>query len=63
MGVQGLLVPLIPDIMGGVRCMLFPQEKLRDLLEKGYGFDGPSCGFCSVDDSDLLAMPDPKTRV
>jgi len=56
-------VPLIPDIIGGVRCKLFPQEKLGDLLEKGYGFDGSSCGFCSVEDSDLLAMPDPKTRV
>ena len=56
-------MPLIPDITGGVRCKLFPQEKLRDLLEKGYGFDGSSCGFCGVEDSDLLALPDPGTKV
>ncbi len=53
----------MPDIRGGVRCKFFPYEKLPELLEDGYGFDGSSCGFCGVEDSDLLALPDPKTRV
>ena len=63
MAVHGLVVPLIPDIVGGVRYKLFPAEKIEELLEKGYGFDGYSCGFCHVEDSDLLALPDPSTRV
>ena len=57
------MAPLIPAITGGVRCKYFPAEKLRSLLERGYGFDGSSCGFCHVEDSDLLAMPDPATKV
>ena len=63
MSVRGLVVPLIPAITGGVRCKYFPAEKLGSLLEKGYGFDGSSCGFCHVEDSDLLAKPDPGTKV
>ncbi len=63
MSVQGMVVPLIPAIMGGVRCKYFPAEKLSSLLTSGYGFDGSSCGFCHVEDSDLLAMPDPATKV
>ncbi|RLI38198.1 glutamine synthetase [Candidatus Bathyarchaeota archaeon] len=63
MGVQGLVVPLIPVITGGVRCKYFPAEKLPSLLEKGYGFDGSSCDFCHVEDSDLLAKLDPRTKV
>ena len=63
MGVQRLVAPLIPAVAGGVRCKYFPAERLGSLLEKGYGFDGSSCGFCHVEDSDLLAKPDPETKV
>ena len=48
MAVKGFVVPLVPDIRGGVRCKFFPYEKLPELLEDGYGFDGSSCGFCGI---------------
>ncbi|RLI08504.1 glutamine synthetase [Candidatus Bathyarchaeota archaeon] len=63
MAVQKLLAPLIPDITGGVRCKFFPADKKEALLKAGYGFDGSSCGFCHIEDSDLLALPDPETEV
>ena len=56
------MAPLIPDLLGGVRCKLFPPEGLEELLKDGYNFDGSSCGFCPINNSDLVALPDPSTE-
>ncbi|RLI10820.1 glutamine synthetase, partial [Candidatus Bathyarchaeota archaeon] len=61
--VQQAIAPLVPDPLGGVRCKLFPPGSLQELLRDGYNFDGSSCGFCSVEDSDLVAKPDPSTEL
>jgi len=61
-GVGEVLAPLVPDLLGGVRCKLLPPERKDEIISEGYGFDGSSCGFCSVNDSDLVALPDPSTE-
>ena len=38
------------------------MEQLEDALEEGVGFDGSSVeGFARIDESDMIAMPDPNT--
>jgi len=51
------------DILGKLRVLHFPAKRLIDdnLLENGFGFDGSSVGFSSVEKSDMLAIPDPST--
>ena len=50
------------DILGTVRSRLFPVEDAKSLLEEGFGFDGSSItGFVGIDQSDLVAKPDPRT--
>ena len=50
------------DILGNVRSRLFPAEDGKSLLEEGFGFDGSSItGFVDIDQSDLVAKPDPRT--
>jgi glutamine synthetase len=50
------------DILGTVRSRLFPAEDAKSLLEEGFGFDGSSItGFVGIDQSDLVAKPDPRT--
>jgi len=51
------------DLCGVLRGKIFPAEKLPNLIKGGYGFDGSSCGFAEVNDSDYLAVPDSKTRI
>ena len=63
MSAQRVVVPLFTDPLGGLRCKVFPADRLEDLIKEGYGFDGSSCYFCTVNDSDLLALPDPATRL
>ena len=60
---QGMVIPLFTELRGGLRCKAFPRRKLEELIEYGYGFDGYSCCFCEVEDSDLLALPDPATKL
>jgi len=60
---QGMVIPLFTEPHGGLRCKTFPKRKLEELIENGYGFDGSSCYFCDVEDSDLLAVPDPATKL
>lgn len=47
------------DFHGDLRSRTFPIDKLEEVLEEGYGFDGYSVGYLSIEDSDLLAVPDP----
>ncbi len=38
------------------------MEELEGALEEGMGFDGSSIeGFARIDESDMVAMPDPET--
>jgi glutamine synthetase len=38
------------------------HPRTRGLLEEGMGFDGSSIlGFCRIDESDMVAIPDPTT--
>lgn len=55
---------IIVDINGRPRAMLIPKYVVEEALEEGIGFDGSSFpGFTSLDESDLVARPDPETFV
>jgi len=50
------------DILGSLKSLAITVEELEDALEDGVGFDGSSIeGFVRVDESDMVAMPDPST--
>jgi glutamine synthetase len=50
------------DILGFLKSFSIPIEELEGALEDGVGFDGSSIqGFVRVDESDMIAMPDPTT--
>jgi glutamine synthetase len=50
------------DILGLLKSFAIPVEELEDALEEGVGFDGSSIeGFVRIDESDMMAMPDPIT--
>ncbi len=50
------------DILGFLKSFAIPVEGLEDALEEGVGFDGSSIeGFVRIDESDMIAMPDPST--
>jgi glutamine synthetase len=50
------------DILGLLKNFAFPVEQLEGALEEGVGFDGSSIeGFVRIDESDMIAMPDPTT--
>ena len=50
------------DILGSLKSMAITIEGLEDALEEGVGFDGSSIeGFARIDESDMIAMPDPST--
>jgi glutamine synthetase len=50
------------DILGILKSFALPVEELEEALEDGVGFDGSSIeGFCRIDESDMIAMPDPDT--
>jgi glutamine synthetase len=50
------------DILGSLKSMAITVEGLEDALEEGVGFDGSSIeGFARIDESDMIAMPDPST--
>ena len=52
------------DIMGMLKSFAITVEELEEALEEGMGFDGSSIeGFARVDESDMVAMPDPSTFV
>ncbi|MCI0820691.1 MAG: glutamine synthetase beta-grasp domain-containing protein, partial [Chloroflexi bacterium] len=50
------------DILGSLKSMAITIEGLAEALEEGVGFDGSSIeGFARIDESDMIAMPDPST--
>jgi len=50
------------DILGFLKSFAITVEELEGALEEGMGFDGSSIeGFARIDESDMVAMPDPDT--
>ena len=50
------------DILGFLKSFSITAEQLEEALAEGMGFDGSSIlGFARVDESDMIAMPDPNT--
>ncbi len=53
---------VVVDLDGSPRAMLIPEYELNFALSYGIGFDGSSiAGFSEVNQSDLVANPDPST--
>jgi len=50
------------DILGMLKSFAITREELEGALEEGMGFDGSSIeGFARIDESDMVALPDPHT--
>jgi glutamine synthetase len=50
------------DILGFLKSFTITVEELEGALEEGMGFDGSSIeGFARIDESDMVALPDPDT--
>jgi len=50
------------DILGILKSFAITVEELEEALEEGMGFDGSSIeGFARIDESDMVALPDPDT--
>jgi len=50
------------DILGFLKSFAITINALKGALEDGMGFDGSSIvGFVRIDESDMVAMPDPST--
>ena len=50
------------DILGQLKSFSINRDELDDAFEGGMGFDGSSItGFNAIEESDMLAMPDPAT--
>src|SRR3990172_5977531 len=50
------------DILGSLKSFAITVEELEGALEEGMGFDGSSIeGFARIDESDMIALPDPST--
>lgn len=50
------------DILGFLKSFAITREELEQALDEGMGFDGSSIqGFARIDESDMVAMPDPDT--
>ena len=50
------------DILGQLKSFSINRAELDDAFEGGMGFDGSSItGFNAIEESDMLAMPDPTT--
>ena len=50
------------DILGFLKSFAITVRELKGALEDGMGFDGSSiAGFVRIDESDMVAMPDPST--
>ncbi len=50
------------DILGQVKSFAITDGELKNALENGMGFDGSSItGYQSIEESDMLAVPDPAT--
>jgi len=50
------------DILGQLKSFAIPVEELELAFSEGMGFDGSSIhGFARIDESDMIARPDPTT--
>ncbi len=50
------------DILGKIKGMSITRSEIEQVLEEGQGFDGSSVeGFARIEESDLMAIPDPLT--
>ncbi len=50
------------DILGMLKSFTITVEELEGAMEEGMGFDGSSIeGFARIDESDMVALPDPDT--
>jgi len=50
------------DVLGFLKGLSITDDELEKALKEGMGFDGSSIeGFARIEESDMLAMPDPKT--
>ncbi|MCL0065363.1 glutamine synthetase family protein, partial [Dehalococcoidia bacterium] len=50
------------DILGFLKSFSIMVEELETAMNQGMGFDGSSIeGFARIDESDMIAMPDPTT--
>jgi glutamine synthetase len=50
------------DILGQLKSFAVGKDELAGALEEGMGFDGSSItGFNPIEESDMIAMPDPNT--
>ena len=50
------------DILGFLKGFAITVDELETAIEEGMGFDGSSItGFQSIEESDMIAMPDPDT--
>jgi glutamine synthetase len=50
------------DVLGVQKIFSITPDELETGLEEGMGFDGSSiAGFCRIEESDMIAMPDPAT--
>ncbi|MDP3879938.1 MAG: glutamine synthetase family protein [Dehalococcoidales bacterium] len=50
------------DILGMLKNFAITVEELEGALKEGMGFDGSSIeGFARIDESDMIALPDPDT--
>ena len=50
------------DILGTLKSFQITPRELEASFEEGMGFDGSSIlGFCRIDESDMVAIPDPTT--
>jgi glutamine synthetase len=50
------------DILGFLKSFSVPKEEIEKALNEGIGFDGSSIeGFVRIDESDMVAIPDPST--
>ncbi len=50
------------DILGKIKGMSITRSEIEQVLEEGQGFDGSSVeGFARIEESDLMAVPDPVT--
>jgi len=50
------------DILGSIKSVAIPLQRLADVLDKGIWFDGSSIlGFVRICESDMILRPDPAT--
>ncbi len=51
----------IVDLAGRLKTRTLVNKNIEKILKDGIGFDGSSVGLTDIEDSDLLAIPDPNT--